>query len=308
MKKKFLCMILCVIMGISLLSGCGVSENQDTDNKSVNADIDKNSDSIKEEDTIVSNEETEMLETKPNEEPRLYDRFSEWDNAEYPTQMIQIEDMLFKKGMTMAEAVAVVEESNVNYKYDIIDEVEIGKVYSIDFSRQDGIKDGETGGVRNASFTLYYVSYKPEMDFDDCLLVGFYATGSLYQYCRFLDGISIEDLYKMTYDDIREMKEGLFSGYRRDDRYSSHAVLNYTHNFPFDGLDLESMKSYSPDVGGEPVVYYEMVLPDDSEVRVFECSRIEFKFKADTPEIDYINFHMDGMSVFDKETGSKYEN
>lgn len=293
MKKNLTSMILCFTISISILSSCGKTEDEPiVKNAGIEEVYVEEDSSI---DVTVETDDEEISEKEVSVEevpPRLYDRDPEWDNVEYPTQTVQIEDMLFIMGMTVEEVMETIDNSSINYIYEynpdeIIEYTGDFEGYpSIDIYRKD-----ETGEIVNW-FTFYcYSPYKKSIPIKECILttVDLITYQNARPYCRFAGGYSLEDFFNMTGDDIYEMNDGIFENHKCSGNKESQ--LDFLLPYPL------------VNITAAPEGSIEIPLLEDSDYAFYAYSQYTFGISKSTGLVDMLGNLRIGSRVYDKETG-----
>lgn len=303
---KMLAVLLALVMTFSMASGCGKKE--ETGAPDVTETEEK---AGKEEDVSVSPEEgEEQAEEEESEETevtplKLYPRDPGWDTVEYPTQGEQFEDIFIKHGMTVAEVVEAIENSEIEYTSEYDPEQSIG----LDGTRIDFFREG------NESYCLYVwaLAYKDGMPLKDCIVTDVSLLGNRPEInyeinfaSRFIDGSSAEDIINMGSDAVEAMKDTTFKDYEYT-ATSRSTSEGYNKVHVFDTLhgngNLPTNVEWIYD-DYETTYYYlhEYHLPEDAEITAFATDDFEVEYNLDGPDICDISTN-GGVYMYSNEDG-----
>lgn len=301
MKKK-IAVLLALALTFSVIGGCGKKEETGVPES---AETEEKAD--KEEDVSVSPEEGEEQTEEEAEETaeaevtplKLYPRDPGWDTVEYPTQGEQFEDIFIKHGMTVAEAVEAIENSEIEYtsEYDPEQPVSIDADSTIiNFFRE---------GSEDYYIEVYVLAYKEGMPLKDCIVVDIHPAGDgvernqeVDSASRYIDGSSKEDIYNMGPDGVEALKDTVFKDY--DYELSSRSTSEgYNKAHVFDTPECEGKLEW---IGITDTVYYEIPLPEDAEITMYAEDDFAIEYYLDGPEIDRL-MTIGGAHMYSNEDG-----
>lgn len=309
MKKRIL-LVLGLILTLSF-TGCG-----DKEEASVVDDAEESL--VKEEDTegivpqTVENkdaveEDTGEAQTAEGEDPRNTftdcPRDEKWDSAEHPEQCLQLEDIFFRQGMTAAEAVAEIEASefgyacrydeDYEYRYDPEMLLNKGDVYRVAFMRAAKTEEWND----KYAIGIIVISYKDGLPLRDCILIKMGDFGyPVDNACRYIDGLSYNDLEKLGYEGLTPYADTVFKGYIHEYEEGGR------HTFSLPLSDIDS-SLYKYENNGEYVIKFS--LPEDAEIIMYVTGAIRIDYNTDGT-IMSANMHLNA-NCFDKETGEYIE-
>ncbi len=290
---KMLAVLLGLVMMLSMIGGCGKKEETgvpDVTETEEKAD--------KEEDVSVSPEEgEEQTEEEESEETevtplKLYPRDPGWDTVEYPTQGEQFEDIFIKHGMTVAEVVEAIENSEIEYtsEYDpeqpvIIDEMGNSGLTGVKGAKIEFFREGN----EDCCINVYAIAYKDGMPLKDCIVTEIDPSSETAEInheidsvSRYIDGSSKEDIYNMGPDGVEALKDTLFKDY--DYVPSSRSTSEgYNKAHVFEAPEFTSKIDWLADMGN---TYYQFPLPEDAEITMFVEDDFIIEYYLDGPEID----------------------
>lgn len=202
MKKRLLIMMSCFAVFISF-TACGKSEEE----KEMDAVTSELSDLFEDEETYEAERQEKLAEEQKEEDIlasyEKYDAVAGWADVEVYDKAVQIDDTLYIPGCTVRDIMKQIDESAVDYTYDInLDKL----IQSRDWETFTIMRDGFEW------FTVRSINYKEEtVSLGDNVVVGFEISQDAYNFTRFLDGRSIEDFCELSYTDVIAMKGALFS-------------------------------------------------------------------------------------------------
>lgn len=144
--------------------------------------VDKNIDNVKfSEYTVESISETHQNEEKKKQEVKMYDKDSGWKEISITEAPIQVEDTLYYAGLTVQEFLEKVDESEIEYTYDV----------NLNQPVQ-GISDDSIVIYRDGEewFKAHYVNYmETAAEIKDLPIIGYsLANKEAYTCTRFIDG------------------------------------------------------------------------------------------------------------------------
>ncbi|SEA72241.1 hypothetical protein SAMN02910384_02163 [Pseudobutyrivibrio sp. ACV-2] len=181
MIKKIIT-IFCVLLCVLSFTGCKDSNNAE-----------------------LASENEESVTGTPGEY-KHYAASAEWSNYSVSDRAVQVDDVLYVPGMTLEEALKKVEESEVDYTYDFMDDKEpYDPNRLVDYKDRVMIyRDG------NEWIELdVYNCYDEETPISQLPIVNV-CTFSAATYSHYLNGMSYQEILEMSKDDVIALAEENF--------------------------------------------------------------------------------------------------
>ncbi len=201
MKKRSMVLTL---LAVVVMAGCGAKDGNATEAVTeAHMEAVEKADAIEAEVKDAANAPTEAAAEK-EPEFKLYDRASGWDQLNIGDRAIQIDDVIYKPGMTVAEVVAAVESSEVEYEYEYEPERKLSKSDSVKLIVK-----------RKGSEYFRAWGYNPreeKINEEETVIFGFLLSDQAKENCRFWDGRCLRDLYGLSYDEALKLADQ-FPGY-----------------------------------------------------------------------------------------------
>ena len=207
MKMKTIGALFVSVLTILSLAGCGNEKGKDeTKGKTVWDERDyeietPNEDIVKED----GNEDSDEDSKEEKKEDIVFDAVEEWACVTYSDRAIQIDDVLYTPGVSVADFIAKVESSSIEYEY----EYHADKLMN---NRDKEVISFFKNGEEWFSVSAFNI-FEDTTVLSDVVVVTIDIADAANPYVRYLDGRTFDEILEMRYSDVIQLDESAFGDY-----------------------------------------------------------------------------------------------
>ena len=210
MRKKIIFLLLSSLL-IGSLTACGKSQ-QDRDAETLAKELGMSTSDAKEFMDAVNDDSSKSKTSSTTEsesidlpEPtyEFFDAAPEWKDATISDCAIQIDDTLYYPGLSVADCIALVSASSIEYSYEYNPEKLLlpQDKESIIFYR-DNIEWFTFSTANIYSDDSKFLSELPVLRIS--------VSNECKKYCHYINGLSFDDILSLSYDDVRDLGNNTF--------------------------------------------------------------------------------------------------
>ncbi len=204
LKMKAATALLLVGTMMTAVTACGKSEQQETyyEDTNFSEEVAKTIAELDAADAEREERWKEYEETKEETQKsyKVYERDNGWDNVTPGDYPVQIDDVLYVMGLSLADTIKLIEGSEVNYEYE----------YNPDKIVTPSSDHVEINVKRDGSywFTIHADNpWEESVSLSEILVKSINPTKAAMPYGRYIDGRSYDDILAMTYDEAKNIPE-----------------------------------------------------------------------------------------------------
>lgn len=226
--------------------------------------------------TSSDSSDNQKLEFKSN------NRSKEWDDPDCSPEMVQIDDVFYIPGLSIDEIVNRIKKSKCKYEYNYNPEenVSAGQIYELEIYKDEM----ESICIKGVNPTEEDKSAK------DCVFLIAESNNFINEDARFLDGRSIQEIKKMTYDDIIGIKDTILKDYYVEE-YMSKNMGKDTIEISFSLFEQKELNNS---------VY--------QDYAIFPWRIFKFSLFKETGELNTFDFYVAKCSSYMRDEAPIYEN
>jgi len=162
---------------------------------------------------IFEEENSGYQEQKPDEkvsngngqEKKKFEKLPDWEKYTIADKAIQIEDTMYIPGVSVADFIATVESSSIEYTYEYVP----GELMTGNSTKTIVIyRDGEKWFEADACNV-----FVETVSLSECVVLRIKACSSSFGCCYIMDGRTYEELLTLSYAEVKDLAEEVFPFY-----------------------------------------------------------------------------------------------
>ncbi len=207
MKKRILTAIMVAVLATTMLAGCGKEKKksiEDMTTEEFEEALAQLDDGYEDSSSTEATEDVFSIK-------KTYKKSKDWKDLDIDSRAVQVGDVVVYPGMTVAKLDEKLKKSDLKWKYDY----NADKLIEGSKSDQISVYAGSKDTVE--SFNVYVLNLEKETGkLADAVIAGVNVSDDAKPYSRFIDGRSYEDILKLKYDDVKNMKSSYFKDLVKD--------------------------------------------------------------------------------------------